>query len=60
MIRHAGLFLTAATPVLLLAVAMIEPPFRALLVPPVGLPPLLPTGLIAACGAAIAMPSIAV
>ena len=39
---------------------MIEPPFGALLVPFVGLPPLLETRLIAACRAAIAVSAIAV
>ena len=39
---------------------MIELPVRALLVPFVGLPPLLMTGLIAAPGAAIAVSAVAV
>lgn len=60
MIRHASLFLTAATPVFPLVAVMIEPPFRALLVAFVGLPPLLPAGFVAACGAAIAVSAIAV
>ncbi|MBK5294725.1 MAG: hypothetical protein JJE04_23990 [Acidobacteriia bacterium] len=60
MIRHAGLFLTAAVPVVPLVPVMIEPPFRALLVPSVGPPPLLPAGLIAAWGAAIAVSAITV
>ena len=60
MIRHAGLFLTASPPVFALVIVMIEPPAGALLVPFVGLPPLLTTGLIAAPGAAIAVPAIAV
>ena len=39
---------------------MIEPPFRASLVAPVGGLPLPPASLVAALGAAVAMPSIAV
>ena len=39
MIRHAP---PAAFPVIPLPVAVIEPPLPALLVPPVGVPPLLP------------------
>ena len=39
MIRHAP---PAAFPVVPLPVAVIEPPLLALLVPPVGVPPLLP------------------
>ena len=39
MIRHAA---PAAFPVVPLPVAVIEPPLPALLVPPVGVPPLLP------------------
>ena len=39
MIRHAA---AAAFPVVPLPVAVIEPPLLALLVPPVGVPPLLP------------------
>jgi hypothetical protein len=60
MIRHAGLFLTAATPVLPLAVAMIELPFRALLVPSVGPLPLFPAGFFAASNAAVAVSTITV
>jgi hypothetical protein len=56
LIRHAGL----PTPVLPLPVAVIEPAFRALLVPYVGASPLSPAGLFAASAAAIAMPAIAV
>jgi hypothetical protein len=56
MIRHAG----SLAPVLALTVAVIEPTFRALLVAPVGAPPLLSAGLFAAGGAAIAMPTVAV
>jgi hypothetical protein len=59
LIRHAGLRLPPP-PVFLLPVAMIEPPFRAVLVAPVGAPPLLKAGLPAAFGAAIAVPAIAV
>ena len=43
LIRHAGP-VAAAFPVVPLPVAVIEPSFRALLVPPVGVPPLLPPG----------------
>ena len=39
---------------------MIKPAFRALLVPGVGLPPLLNASLLAALDAAIAMPAVAV
>lgn len=60
MIRHASLLLTAPPPVLSLPVAVIEPPFGALLVACVGAPPLLPFGVFAAAGAAIAMSSITV
>jgi hypothetical protein len=52
--------LKAATPILPLAIAMIEPAFRALLVACVGASPLLPAGIFAAGGAAIAMSTIAV
>ena len=64
MIRHAGLrhavFRLPSFAVLALPVAMIEPSFRALLVPPVGTPPLTPAGKLAALGAAITMPAITV
>jgi hypothetical protein len=40
--------LPAAAPVIALAVAMIEPPFGALLVAVVGAPPLLAAGTLAA------------
>ena len=60
MIRHASLLLTAPPPVIPLAVAVVEPPFRALLVAGVGAPPLLPAGVCAAPAAAIAMSAIAV
>ena len=52
MIRHAGP-VAAAFPVGPLPVAVIEPAFRALLVPPVGGPPLLPPGFSPASLAAI-------
>ena len=58
--------LTVMTPILVfdtllaLPVAMIELPFRALLVSPVGAPPLFDTGLRAAFGAAVPVPAIAV
>ncbi len=60
MIRHAGLRLPAPPPVVPLTVAVIELPFRALLVSPVGAPPLFEPGLRAAFGAAVAVPAIAV
>jgi hypothetical protein len=60
MIRHAGLFSTAAMPVLALAVAMIELPFRTLLVPSVGPLPLFPAGFFAASNAAVAVSAITV
>jgi len=60
LIRHAGSLLKASTPILPLLVAMIEPAFRALLVARIGESPLLPAGLFAAGGAAIAMSTIAV
>ena len=49
MIRHAA----AAFPVVPLPVAVIEPPLLALLVPPVGLPPLLPPLFLSASHAAV-------
>ena len=52
--------MAAATPVLPLAIAMIELPFRTLLVPLVGPLPLLPAGLLAASDAAVAVPAITV
>jgi hypothetical protein len=52
--------LTQAAPVRLLAITMIEPPFRALLVAPVGAPPLPAASLLAAVGAAIAMAAVTV
>ena len=58
MIRHTRLLLTAAAPVLTLAVTMIESPFATLLVAPVGAPPLLETGLFAAWGAAVAVSAV--
>jgi hypothetical protein len=60
LIRHARLRWTEAAPVLPLAIPMIEPPFGALLVAPVGVPPLLAAGLLAALGAAVAVSAIAV
>ena len=51
MIRHAPQ--AALCPVDPLPVAVIEPAFRALLVPPVGVPPLLPPGFSPASLAAI-------
>ena len=49
-----------APPVFPLTVAMIEPPFEALLVPSVGASPLLAAGLFAATGTAVAVTSITV
>ena len=49
MIRHAA----AAFPVVPLPVAVIEPPLLALLVPPVGVPPLLPLCFLPASLAAV-------
>lgn len=57
MIRHAGA--RFALPVCTLAVAVIEPAFRTLLVPPVGGPPLPPPGSFPAGGAAIAVSAVA-
>lgn len=59
MIRHANLPLKAPAPILALPVAVIEPPFRALLVACVGTAALFSAGLFAAGGAAIAMTAIA-
>ena len=56
MIRHAP---AAAFPVVPLPVAVIEPAFRALLVPPVGVPPLLPPGFLPASLAAIPVAPVA-
>ena len=53
MIRHAPE--AAAFPVGPLPVAVIEPAFRALLVPPVGVPPLLPPGFSPAALAAVSV-----
>ena len=60
MIRHAWLRLTQAAPVRPLAIAMIEPSFGTPLVAPVGRPLLPAASLVAAFGAAVALPSIAV
>jgi hypothetical protein len=57
--RHTGFGLLSLA-VLALPVAMIEPSFRALLVPPVGTSPLMPAGELAALSAAITMSAIAV
>ena len=56
MIRHAA---AAAFPVGPLPVAVIEPAFRALLVPPVGVPPLLPPGFSPASLAAVPVAPVA-
>jgi len=52
--------LTAAVTVLALPVAMIEPPFRTLLVAFIGAAPLVAACLLAALGAAIAVSAVAV
>jgi hypothetical protein len=53
LIRHAP-----SLAVLALPVAMIEPSFRARLVPPIGASPLTPACKLAALGTAITMPAI--
>jgi len=60
LIRHVRLPLTEAASVPLLAIAMIEPSFRALLVAPVGGPPLQAASLCAAPGTAVPVAAIAV
>jgi hypothetical protein len=60
LIRHAQLLLTTAAPVFPLAIAMIESSLAAPLVAPVGGPPLLASGLLAALGAAVAVSAITV
>ena len=59
MIRHGGA-LFASLPVVALAVAMIQPSFRAALMTLIGPPPLLSPRPFAAGLAAIAMPTVAV
>ena len=56
MIRHAA---AAAFPVVPLPVAVIEPPLLALLVPPVGVPPLLPLCFLPASVAAVPVAPVA-
>ena len=56
MIRHAA---AAAFPVVPLPVAVIEPPLLALLVPPVGVPPLLPLCFLPASLAAVPVAPVA-
>ena len=56
MIRHAA---PAAFPVVPLPVAVIEPPLLALLVPPVGVPPLLPLCFLPASLAAVPVAPVA-
>ena len=56
MIRHAP---AAAFPVVPLPVPVIEPPLRALLVPPVGIPPLLTARFLPAPVPAIDLPPVA-
>lgn len=60
MIRHARAFPALPLPVLALAVAMIEPPFRAALMTLIGAPPLLASRPSAAYITAIAVPTVAV
>ena len=60
MIRHVILFLTPSPPIFPLVVVMVEPSARTLLVPLIGIPPLLTPGLIAALDAAITVPAITV
>ena len=60
MIRHGRWSLAQAASVRVLAIAMIELPFGALLVASVGAPPLLPTGLLTALVAAVAVAAVAV
>jgi len=60
LIRHGRWSLAQAASVRVLAIAMIELPFGALLVASVGAPPLLPTGLLAALVAAVAVSAVAV
>jgi hypothetical protein len=57
--RQAG-FALPSLAVLALPVAMIESPFRALLVSAIGTPPLTPPGKLTALRAAIAVSAIAV
>ena len=52
--------MTQTASVRMLAIAMIELPFGALLVAPVGAPPLLPAGLLAALIAAVPVSAVAV
>jgi hypothetical protein len=59
LIRHARIGLLSLA-VLALPIAMIEPPFRALLVSPIGTPPLTPAGKLTALRAAIAVSAITV
>lgn len=59
MIRHRGALL-ASLPVVALAVAMVQPSFRAALMPLIGPPPLLSSRPCAAGLAAIAMATVAV
>ncbi len=60
MIRHARFRLTEAAPIFPLAIAMIEPSLAAPLVAPVGGPPLLAAGQLAALGATVAMSAVTV
>jgi len=60
LIRHGRWSLAQAASVRVLAIAMIELPFGALLVASVGAPPLLPTGLLTALVAAVAVAAVAV
>ena len=60
MIRHARAFSALPLPVLALAVAMIQLPFRAALMTLIGAPSLLASRSAAAYIAAIAVPTVAV
>lgn len=60
MIRHACRVGLQAKPIVPLPVAMIEPPFRTSLVPPVRASPLVEARLLAALRTAIAMAAVTV
>jgi hypothetical protein len=60
LIRHARFLLTTASPVFPLSVAMVGPSLAALLIAPVGGPPLLAAGLFTAVGAAVAVAAVTV
>src|SRR5215467_7420070 len=60
MIRHARAWGASSSSILALPVAVIEPPFRAALIPLIGAPALLPPRRTAAHGTAIPMSAVAV